>query len=265
MGICLKNVSAAYHSRDAKEMILKDLSFEITEGKVIGILGENGSGKSTLLRVLAGILTYSGNIEIDGVELSGIKRQELSQKISFMTQFSNVYFSYTVWETVMLGRYLNLKKNKFLAGPSKEDIRKVEECLKMTGIEKIRDAALDSLSGGQLQRVFLARTFAQDTAYILLDEPTNHLDLRYQAQLVKDLRGWVDEKREGAERRNTIISVFHDINLAMQTADEFLVLKEGHILAYAGKDELLHSDILKNAFGIDVRQYMGNQLKIWEG
>lgn len=266
MGIELEHVSAGYGSPGGTTDVLKDLTFAIEEGHTVCILGENGSGKSTLLRVLAGILDYRGSIRTDEKELSKMSRQKVSQKMAFMTQFSEVYFSYTVWETVMLGRYLKMKK--FLGRPTEKDCARVQECLEMTGLSDIKDKALDTLSGGQLQRVFLARAFAQDTPYILLDEPTNHLDLKYQAQLAGYLREWVGKETtypEGRTQKNTVIGVFHDINLALQIADELLIMKDGKILAYGEKGQILQSDVLRQAYDMDIAAYMREQLRIWDG
>ncbi len=268
MGIQFKQVFAGYGSpRNQKQTdVLKNLTFGIQEGHTVCILGENGSGKSTLLRVLAGTLHYRGSIRLEDTELARMHRRELSGQIAFMSQFSNVYFSYSVWETVMLGRYLKL--NRFLGRPTETDRKRVAECLEMTGLSGLKEATLGELSGGQLQRVFLARTFAQDTPYILLDEPTNHLDLKYQSQLAQYLKDWTGRERQypdGTFHRNTLIGVFHDINLALQIADELIVMKDGEILACGNKSQILQADILQQAYGMDVSAYMRKQLEIWNG
>lgn len=265
MAIELEGVFAGYGSPKKGNNVLKDLSFRMEEGHTICILGENGSGKSTLLRVLAGILSYSGSIRIDDTELAGMNRRSVSEQVAFMTQFSSVYFSYSVWDTVMLGRYL--KMDRFLGTPSEKDKQRVLECLQMTGLEELKHCTLDTLSGGQLQRVFLARTLAQDTPYILLDEPTNHLDLKYQSQLIQYLQEWTGMEREypdGRIRKNTLIGVFHDINLALQIADELIVMKSGELLAIGNQEQILSTDVLTCAFGIDVATYMKAQRKLWE-
>jgi len=265
MGIRLQNVSAGYGKFPGKDDVLKGLELTITEGHTVCILGENGSGKSTLLRVLAGILEYRGSIQVDTVELRELDRKALSARVAFMTQFSSVYFSYTVWETVMLGRYL--KEKGFLGRPTGQDRCRVEECLSMTGLSELKEVPIGELSGGQLQRVFLARTFAQDTPYLLLDEPTNHLDLKYQAQLTEHLLKWTGVEREypdGSVKKNTLIGVFHDINLALRIADELIVMKDGEILSWGRKEQILQSNVLDQAYGIPVEEYMRKQLKLWE-
>ena len=263
-GLQLNQVFAGYGTSRTRTDVLKDPSVGISEGHIVCILGENGSGKSTLLRVLAGTLPYRGSIRLGEDELSRMNRKQISNQIAFMTQFSTVYFSYSVWETVMLGRYL--KMNRFLGTPSKTDRQRVAECLEETGLMELKNAALGELSGGQLQRVFLARTFAQDTPYLLLDEPTNHLDLKYQSQLARYLQNWAGAERQyadGSIHRSTLIGVFHDINLAMQIADELIVMKDGRILAWGSKSQILQTDALQQAYGMDVSAYMKKQLAIW--
>lgn len=264
MGMELTGVLAGYGSPGDAEDVLKGISFGVGEGDTVCILGENGSGKSTLLRVLAGILGYRGSIRIDGAELADMNRRQLSEQVAFMTQFSSVYFSYTVWDTVMLGRYL--KMDRFLGRPAEADRQRVLECLEMTGLAGLKDHTLDVLSGGQLQRVFLARTLAQDTPYILLDEPTNHLDLKYQSQLIQYLRGWAGQERsypDGRVRKNTLVGVFHDINLAMQIADKLIVMKSGEIIACGSREQIMSQEVLRAAFEMDVAEYMKEQLGIW--
>ena len=174
--IKLEHVSAGY---DKKNNILEDISISFDEGGVCGILGPNGAGKTTLLKVLAGLIPYTGNILIEDQELSHISRKKLSGIISMMPQFSAVYFSYTVFETVMLGRYIHQDNTlgSMMGGASKRDKDITEETLEQTGLTELADKELSELSGGQLQRVMLARTIAQQTPVILLDEPTNHLDI----------------------------------------------------------------------------------------
>ena len=196
-----RNLYCGYGKKPSDNPIIRDISFTINEGESVAILGANGCGKTTLIRAVSGMLTFDGNIKLDGKELRTMKRKDIARKLSVLMQFSNVYFSYSVEETVMLGRYLY--SGNILGIPGKEDQEKVSKCLKEYGLYDIKDRQISQLSGGQLQRVFLARTMAQDTDIIILDEPTNHLDLKYQSEFLEYLSDWKkeDEKHSGSSRK----------------------------------------------------------------
>ncbi|MBC8589871.1 ABC transporter ATP-binding protein [Wansuia hejianensis] len=249
----LKNVFTGYGDID----IIKDISLNIGEGTNLCILGPNGCGKTTLLKAIAGILPIRGDILIDGISIKDMKRHEIAGKIAVMSQISNIYFSYTVFETVMLGRYLYMK-NSIFKEPSQNDKAYVEKCLKATGLSSIRNKQIDTLSGGQLQRVFLARTLAQDPNIILLDEPTNHLDLRYQKELIDYLKEW------SKEDRHAVIGVFHDINLAMDLADQVLVMEKGKAVSLGKPEEVIKDHTLNRVYEMDIVGYMVDSLEQWK-
>ncbi len=240
MSIVLKNVSSGY-----SDVILHDISYEFETAKSLAILGPNGSGKTTLLRTIAGLIRYEGEIFIDGKDLRKMKREEIAGKIGFFSQIQNVNFSFSVYDTVMLGRYIYSKHG--LKSPSKEDKEKVTEALERTGLYEIKDKMIDELSGGQRQRVFLARVFAQDTPYILLDEPTNHLDIKYQAEIMDYLKEWEEESK-----CHTLIGVYHNIEIACKTAFNLLFLKDGRLVVSGEKKDVLTKELLYNIYDIDV-------------
>ena len=152
-----------------------------------------------------------------------MKRRDLATRVAVMSQINNVYFSYTVYDTVMLGRYQHMKGRLF-GHPSASDKAVVEKCLASTGLLQHRDRQIDELSGGQRQRVFLAHALAQDPEIILLDEPTNHLDVRHQVELIDYLHDWT------ADGKHSVIGVFHDVNLALRLTDNVLFMREGRIV-----------------------------------
>ncbi len=259
-----RKVNAVYKGQAGGVRALREVSFAVDEGEKVCILGENGSGKSTLLRVLTGLMPYEGSVLIGGRELSSLKRRELSAQTALLTQLSSVYFSYSVWETVMMGRFLHTGNRS--ARGSEKDRRVVESCLERTGLKGLETRTLTELSGGQLQRVFLARTWAQETPVLLLDEPTNHLDLKYQAMLADDLEGWAGQDMTdtcGEKRRNTLIGVFHDVRLALKLADRVLVLKEGKLIYDGDPVPAIRSGVLDEAYGIDVGSYFNSFSSRW--
>ena len=139
-----------------------------------------------------------------------------------------------------------------------EKRKRIDQCLKAVNMYDVKDKQISTLSGGQLQRTYLARTFAQDPNIILLDEPTNHLDLKHQLELLDNLKNWTKKKN------HAVIGVFHDINLAMTIADKVLLLDEGRVAAYGSKEEVLTSKKLQLSYGVDVVSFMRKSLEQWE-
>lgn len=249
----LEDVSVGY----GKTKVVENISFEVKDNENLCIIGPNGCGKTTLLRGICNVLPYEGSIEIDGTPVCDMKQSELAVKIAMMSQTSGLYFSYSVFDTVMMGRYLHIKDGVFRI-PSDEDKQKVLECLEQVDLMKVKDKEITKLSGGQLQRVFLARTLVQEPQVILLDEPTNHLDLKYQIELIEYLREW------SKQDNHCVVGVLHDINLAMRLSDNLLVLKDGRTAAYGEASQILTGELLKRTYYIDIAGYMKESLKRWE-
>jgi len=235
--------------------VVKNISFET--GGNLSVIGPNGCGKTTLLKAIANILKYRGDIKIDDKPVNKMKHKELSSKVAMMSQTSGIYFSYSVYDTVMMGRYIHMK-NGLLTMPSKDDENIVLNCLAALNLLDDKDREITELSGGQLQRVFLARTIAQEPKIILLDEPTNHLDLKYQIELTEYLREW--SKQDG----HMVVGVLHDINLAMRLSENLMIMKEGEIAAFGKTKEIINRELLREVYGIDVAGYMQNTFKLWE-
>ena len=236
--------------------VVKDLSFEVPAGGRLCILGPNGCGKTTLLRALAGLLPHEGKVTAEGRDLAAMDRRQLARTVALLSQISSVYFSYTVYETVLMGRYAHQTGGDF-SGPGPEDRAIALECMERTGVADLRDRQVTELSGGQLQRVFLARTFAQQPRIILLDEPTNHLDLKYQVELVQELKAWA------AGEGRCVVGVLHDVNLALDLADLFLLMEEGRA-RYFGPPAEFDPAALNRVYQMDVGGYMRRSLQRWE-
>ena len=237
------------------EPVVKDVSFRVGAGETLCILGPNGCGKTTLLRSLAGLLPCQGSIELAGDDLCRLPARQRARKLALMSQLSPAAFDYTVYETVMLGRYAH-QRGGLSGAVSERDRKAVEDSLNLTGVRELRDRLITELSGGQLQRVFLARAFAQEPQVILLDEPTNHLDLRCQAELTDSLRAWA--KSPG----RCVVGVFHDINLALSFADSVLLLDRGAVLAWE-RTEDFDLKLLDSLYGMDVHRHMRAALERW--
>jgi len=248
----VKDLSAGYNDTN----VIRNINFKAERGESLCILGPNGSGKSTLLKSIARIIDYRGCVLINGEDIRAVSRKELAKKIALLTQSAQVFFPYTVYETVSMGRYAY--SQGFLKNLSAEDRAVIEDILKKLDIWDSKDCMIDELSGGELQRVFLARTLAQNPDLILLDEPSNHLDLKHQIELLKFLKAWVKDNDK------TLISVFHDFNLARLFGDTAVVLNNGTLAASGKIEDVLISGILSDVYGVDIRGFMRESLEKWK-
>lgn len=243
-----------------KKQVVRDVGFTVKAGSWLCIAGPNGCGKSTLLKALCGLLPYEGTVTFHGKEISAHSRRELSARVALMAQLQSLSFDYSVRETVRMGRYAAKKRGFFSPlRDFQEDWEAADAQIQALGLEQEADQSILRLSGGQLQRVFLARTLAQEPDLILLDEPTNHLDVKHQAELVDGVRSWL--RQEGRDR--AAVSVFHDLNLAAQAADEILLMKQGRAAAFGPAGEVLSSPVLSEAYDFPVREYMRGLHERW--
>ena len=214
----IEGLSGGYDNKQ----IVKNVSFEVGKGEMLGILGPNGSGKSTLLKLMSGILPIeSGEVYIDGKSLKSYTSKELAKKMAVLPQLHSHAFSHTVRDTISLGRYPH--QSGWFSSWSAEDEAAVAEAMKLTAMEKYEKHQLDLLSGGEQQRVFVSQALAQQAPILLLDEPTNHLDIAHQKQLLDTI------KTQAVHRGITVISIFHDINLAAIYCDRLLLMEQGEI------------------------------------
>lgn len=248
----IKNLYSGYDGRD----ILKDISFKVENGENLCIVGPNGCGKSTLLKSIANLLEYRGSVTIDGKEVSSMDRKSFARKVGLMSQITQIYFPYTIYDTVSLGRYAYSKGA--LSKLSKKDEEIILDSIEKVGLLDIKDKLITELSGGQIQRVFLARVFAQDPDIILLDEPTNHLDLKNQIDLLENLREWIEVNNK------IVVGVLHDLNLVQYFADNVLMLKDGQVVAYGNPQDVLNDPILNELYGINIKGFMIDILRKWD-
>ena len=248
----IRNLYCGYDGKD----VIKDFNIDITRGQNVSIVGPNGCGKSTLLKAMVSLIDYEGNIFLDGKEVKSIKRKELAKKVALMSQSSQIYFPYTVYDTVALGRYAHI--DGVFARLSKRDEEIILNCLSNVGILELKDKLINELSGGQLQRVYLARVFAQEPDIILLDEPTNHLDLKCQIEILEHINKWTKENQK------TVIGVLHDLNLVQMFSDDVIMLSEGHIVSKGKTKDVLSEDKLEEVYGLNIKKFMINALEKWE-
>ena len=233
----VENISAGYNQIP----LLSSISFKVEKGQFIGILGPNGSGKSTLLKVMSGIIKpISGNVLIEGRDIKDYSSKQLAKKMTILPQLQVSSFSSTVRETVSVGRYPH--QVGFFSSWSEEDEKAVSVAMEQTSVGKFSHQQLEFLSGGERQRVYIAQALAQTTSLLLLDEPTNHLDIAHQKQILDMIR------KEVTERGLTVVSVFHDINLASLYCDELLLLAHGQVKAMGEPHEVLIESLLREVY-----------------
>ncbi|OEU62139.1 MAG: ABC transporter [Desulfobacterales bacterium S5133MH16] len=237
MAIHVKNLNYYYGDFPA----LKNITFSVTTGDFFIIIGPNGSGKTTLLKVMAGILkSQADQLEILNRPVDHYSRKALARTIAFVPQMIPVDFPFSVTEIVLMGRspYLGM-----LGLEEEKDLKIAKQALAFTGVEHLAHRKLDQLSGGEQQRVFVAKAICQEPEIILLDEPTASLDLAHQVRLM-DLM----EKLKN-ERGITVVMVSHDVNLAAMYGDRLLLLNKGEIVEMGDPKEVLTFQTLEQVYG----------------
>jgi len=238
----VEQASYAYAATDrsAPTFTLGPASFGAQRGELLAILGPNASGKSTMLKLLAGLLKpLSGRIEVDGAEVSELELKVRAQKIALVAQESELLFSLRVWEYVLQGRYPYGRRLRF---ESDEDCLLAGNALAQVGADALRDRWMDQLSGGEKQRVILARALAQQPSLLLLDEPTQHLDIGGKVELLRRLRRLADENRY------TVIVVTHELNLAAEFSDRIVLLQKGKCLRIGTPAQVYQRELLEEVF-----------------
>ncbi|MDO4581476.1 MAG: ABC transporter ATP-binding protein [Bacillota bacterium] len=238
--------------------IVDDVSFTLEDGHWLMIVGPNGAGKSTLLSAVSQGAPYSGQVLIDGADAALLKPRQLARKLAVLAQSYHVGYSFTVEEVVKLGRYSYGGGSFALREQGGEDREQVRRALELTGLTPLAGQSVLTLSGGELQRAFLAQILAQDAQMLLLDEPTNHLDLVYQQQIFELIRDWI------ALTGRSVISVVHDLNLARAYGSEVLLMQQGSVVAYGGVEQVLTRENLRSVYKLDVYQWMNDMLARWQ-
>jgi iron complex transport system ATP-binding protein len=238
----VEQASFAYAATDksAPKFTLGPVSFEVRQHELIAILGPNASGKSTLLGLLAGMhAPLAGRIALGGTEVAKLEAKVRAQRIALVQQESELLFPLRVWEYVLQGRYPYGRGLRF---ESQEDCLMAGNALAQVGADALRDRWMDQLSGGEKQRVILARALAQQPVLLLLDEPTQHLDIGGKVELLRRLR------RLAAERRYTVLVVTHELDLAAEFADRIVLLHKGKCLREGTPAEVYERALLEDVF-----------------
>jgi iron complex transport system ATP-binding protein len=249
--LSVEQVSYAYSPNPSQAPLftLEANSFQARPGEIVAILGPNACGKSTLLKLVAGTLApLSGRVLLNGVVTHTLSPRDRGQRIAMVQQESPLLFPSRAWEFVLQGRH---SYRSSLSFESDEDIAIARNALEQTGAEHLTDRWMDQISGGEKQRVILARALAQQPLLLLLDEPTLHLDVGAQVDLLETLR------RLATANRYTVVIVTHELNLAAQNADQVVLLQRGRSLRVGPPATVFQRELLEQVFQTTLSVEMG--------
>ena len=238
--LVIQNLSASYNGHQ----VLHDVSFDVKNGEVLALIGPNGAGKSTIIRAASGVIPSTGHIRTNGDDFHSLTPIQRARYLAVVPQAIALPPAFTVWETVLMGRtpYLG-----FLGHASSFDDELVRQALSTVNALVFSERRVGELSGGEAQRILLARALCQSTPILLLDEPTAHLDLQYQVSLLELIR-------ELAHTENlAVLIAMHDLNLAARYADRVALLVGGHLKAIGTPREVLTTESISHAYCLPVQ------------
>ena len=237
MEIVIENICKDYDSL----RVLDSLSFSAGSGEIVALVGPNGSGKSTLIKTLASVHHQSSErILIDDADIDTIDPVDLATMVGYVPQHFTYTLYSTVFETVLLGRRQHIKWSV-----SDEELTRVQQSLDSLEMGDMAGKYMDQISGGERQKVFIARALAQDPKIFLFDEPTSALDIRYQIEVMETMRNvtW--------QRGTAMIIAVHDLNLAYRYSDKVLLLNHGKMVGYGKPEEVLTPECIRKVYGVE--------------
>jgi len=236
VNITIKGLKFGYNGSS----ILDDLDMVVDDSEVLGLVGPNGSGKTTLIKCIDRILKPKGSILLDGREIERMKRQEIARQIGYVPQSGSTPLATTVFDTVLMGRrpHIGWRVSDF-------DLKKVADTLELLHLEDLAMRDFSQLSGGQKQKVLVARALCQEPEVLLLDEPTSSLDMRHQLEVMEMISTLVKSKKISA------VMALHDLNLAAMFVDKLAILKGGKIYAAGPPADLLNARNIREVYGVE--------------
>jgi len=234
--LAFENVTAGY----GDEPVVIDVSFSIDDGEVVSLLGPNGVGKTTLLKTAVGLHTpSSGTVKVDGTPVTNLSRNDLAKRMGYVPQKEENSMPSTVFETLLMGRkpYMGVR-------PSDKDRDIVSTVLEELGLAELAMRDVRSLSGGQFQKVTVARAFVQQPEALVLDEPTSNLDIRYEQEVLTAIREW-------AQEGHVVLQAMHDLSVALRFSDRFVFLSDDGVHAIGGP-EVVTAEVIESVYGVPV-------------
>lgn len=219
--------------------IVKQASLQVSDKQFVGLLGPNGSGKTTLLKSIYRVLKpAAGIVTMDDLDVRQMSHRDSARRMGVVSQFTNMSFDFSVEEIVLMGR---APHKTALARDTAEDFRIVEEALRRVDMLDFRDRSFLTLSGGEKQRILLARTLAQQVEMMILDEPTNHLDIKYQIQIMDVVKSL----------NIGVLAALHDLNLTLMYCDYVYVLKAGSVVAHGRPDDIITPELIREVYEVE--------------
>ena len=234
------NLTFAYKDKP----VLDGVSLSVERGEMVGILGPNGSGKTTLLKIFSAVLKGRGEVKVNNRSIETYGKRELSRLFAVVPQESQILFPYTVAEIVLMGR---ASYHNPLALEGKQDLEVARASMELTDSLPFSDRYLHELSGGEKQRVIIARALAQEPKILLLDEPSAFLDLKHQVQVFELMR------RLNREHKLTIVAALHDLNLAALFFPRLVMLRDGRIYRDGTPRDVLTEETIEEVYGVHVK------------
>jgi ABC-type cobalamin/Fe3+-siderophores transport system ATPase subunit len=248
-----KVIETVYNLRDVwfsykTTPVLEEVTLLLERGKFYGLIGPNGSGKTTLLDLLAATARPTrGSVSLKNKPIATYPKKDLACLLALVPQDFTLGFDYTVFDIVLMGRHPHIPR---FANPSEKDLALVDDALDIMDITNLRDRSVTDLSGGEKQRVVVARALAQDTEVIILDEATSNLDIRHTIEIMSIIHGRATRKEV------TVIAAIHDLNLAASFCDELIVLKHGKVMATGPVTKVLTQELISRTFDVDSHVYL---------
>ena len=235
----IENLSLAY----GHNVVMRDLTFQVTPGEMVGLIGPNGSGKSTIIKALSHVISpYSGKILLDGKNIAKIPRAELARLIGVVPQMPLLPSTFTAFEIVLMGRNPHLGLFQY---ESARDMDITWQAMEKTATQSLAERRVGELSGGEIQRIVIARVLAQEPKSILLDEPTANLDINYQVEILDLIKNLC------LENNLAVVITLHDLNLASQYCGRLILLNNGRVHAQGTPSEVINSRNIKEVYGAD--------------
>ena len=242
--------------RYGEKTAVDGVSFRAEAGQWWTIAGPNGAGKTSLAAALTRGVKHDGKVFLHEREAESYKTGEYARKVGILSQINDVTYGFTAGEVVNMGRYAH--RRGFLRGQDPEGEEKVRRALELTGLRDFRNRSLLTLSGGEIQRVFLAQVLAQDPELLILDEPANHLDLPFQRRFFDMVKEWLQTPGKA------VITVMHDLALARKYGTHALLMSEGKCISAGEAEDVLTPENLERAYGMDIYKWMRELLEEWK-
>ncbi len=247
----VQNINVTLHKKE----ILKNISFQLFEHDVFMVIGPNGSGKTTMIKAVMNTMSHTGNVFLHGKNIKTLSRLNLAKKIGVLMQKHEAFFSYSVKDVVAMGRYPHTKG--FFKALDETDHHAIQYALDITNTKDIAHRSIIHLSGGELQRVFLAQVIAQEPDILILDEPTNNLDLQFQIALFDIIKKWASKEN------HAVIAIVHDLNLVFSYGTNAMILKNGEVFSKGKVNDVLSRETLNAVYDVDIYTWMENLLRKW--